>query len=116
MKCRIRTCTLMAMEDGLCFRHLGLNKGVVFEEKVKETKWKKRKVTGEKALFEEVWNERPHTCEKCGEKLLEFNVWYFHHIKSKGAHPELRLDKNNIMIICAKCHYQEHNVGKAKHK
>lgn len=67
---------------------------------------KKRKTTGEKKLFLEIWEERPHFCVKCGLFLgSEPKVFYFSHIKSKGAHPELRLDKKNIELLCYDCHY-----------
>lgn len=64
-----------------------------------------RQPTGELALFKEIWNERPHICTHCGKRLLEpLKPIYFSHKKSKGAHPELRLDKNNIELICEACH------------
>lgn len=66
----------------------------------------KRKPTGELEMFKDIWSERPHICVKCGKYLAEMNVRYFSHIKSKGAFPELRLDKNNIEILCVDCHYK----------
>ena len=66
----------------------------------------KRKKTGEKDLFLEIWNERPHTCTYCTKNLgTDPKPIYFSHIKSKGACPELRLDKNNIELVCEDCHY-----------
>lgn len=69
---------------------------------------KGRKITGEYDLFVEIWNERPHVCENCKDKI-EFGsrrefVRKFSHIKSKGAYPELRLVKDNIEINCDICH------------
>lgn len=73
---------------------------------------KPRKKTGERDLFLEIWQERPHVCNRCGEKLHEFSTSLFHHIRPKGRYPELRLDKDNIELICFYCHYKEHNFAK----
>lgn len=66
----------------------------------------KRKATGEKNLFIEIWNERNHICSNCKIHLgNEPKTFYFSHIKPKGKYPELRLDKNNIQLLCYDCHY-----------
>lgn len=68
--------------------------------------------TGEKGLFLKIWSQRPHYCVKCGKWLGdEPKAVFFSHIKSKGAHPELRLDPNNIELLCSDCHYR-HEFGK----
>lgn len=65
----------------------------------------RRKKTGEWALFLALWAIRPHACTNCltplGSDPLPI---YFSHIKSKGAHPELRLEPKNIQILCGECH------------
>lgn len=67
---------------------------------------RKRKSTGERELFLEIWNERLHYCINCKINLgNEPRVHYFSHIKPKGKYPELRLDKNNIQLLCFDCHY-----------
>jgi len=66
----------------------------------------KRKVTGEAAMFAEIWKERPHVCINCREYLGgAAKPHFFSHIKSKGAHPELRLVKSNIQLLCKMCHW-----------
>lgn len=66
---------------------------------------KKRKKTGEAAMFFEIWNERGHYCQRCGTPLPgPPRSYYFHHRKTKGAHPKMRLDKNNIELVCLDCH------------
>lgn len=80
-------------------------------------KYKPKKATGERDLFLEIWEERPHFCQnpKCPNKNCEQGtflgdeplVYFFSHIKSKGAFPELRLVKTNIEILCGDCHHQE---------
>lgn len=68
---------------------------------------KTKKPSGELALFTEIWFERDHICNKCGRVLHEpMRVHYFSHIHSKGARPDLRLDKNNIELLCMECHYK----------
>ena len=74
---------------------------------------KKRKITGERDMFIEIWNEREHICENCNQELsYEPRVHYFSHIKSKGAHPSLRLEKSNIQLLCMDCHYAYDFQGK----
>ena len=51
----------------------------------------------------EIWNERPHKCEITGEKI-EFSPIVFSHILSKGAYPEYRHKKENIMLVTARIH------------
>jgi hypothetical protein len=60
---------------------------------------------GEKDLFLEVWNEREHKCNECWKYLKEAKAHNFSHIRSKGARPDLRLDKSNIEILCFACHF-----------
>ena len=57
------------------------------------------------SLFMEIWGERPHICVKCGKKLGEEpKAIFFSHKKSRGSHPELKMDKNNIELLCSACH------------
>lgn len=63
--------------------------------------------TGERELFLRIWNQRLHICNRCGKWLGdEPKPVFFSHIKSKGAHPELRLDPNNIELLCEDCHHR----------
>lgn len=73
--------------------------------KVKLKKIKPRKTTGEAKLFKEIWFEREHICHNCGIFLgNEMKTFFFMHIKAKGAHPGLRLTKENISLACYDCH------------
>lgn len=87
-------------------------------KKADPIKYKKpRKPTGEKEIFKQIWEEREHICINCkvylGEEPI---VHFFSHAKGKGAHPELRLDKGNIDILCRDCHYARDFQGKEKFK
>jgi hypothetical protein len=101
--------------------HNGKTKQEIYNEKpkkeVKRTKINyTRKATGEKELFLEIWQERPHICINCKEPLGdEPIVSFFSHIKSKGSHSELRLDKNNIELLCFDCHYTKEFSTKEKY-
>jgi len=49
-------------------------------------------------LNEKIWSDRPHVCFECGILLRgPAKKLYFSHILSKGAHPELRFDPENIV-------------------
>jgi predicted RNA-binding Zn-ribbon protein involved in translation (DUF1610 family) len=85
--------------------HNGKSRYEIALERRQRRKPKLRRATGELALFKEIWAERPHICTHCGKLLVEpLKPIYFSHIKSKGAFPELRLDKNNIELTCPECH------------
>lgn len=68
----------------------------------------KRKVTGEAELFREIAAERVHSCARCGSPVRDLSPANFHHTKTKGSRPDLRLEKTNIEIVCRACHDQAH--------
>tara|TARA_R110000868_G_scaffold411642_1_gene706639 strand:- start:1958 stop:2218 length:261 start_codon:yes stop_codon:yes gene_type:complete len=77
---------------------------------------RKRKSTGEAIVFYEIWNERQHICENCKIYLGDdARTWFFSHIKPKGKYPELRLEKNNIQLLCYDCHYAHDFKTKEKY-
>ena len=58
------------------------------------------------ALFLEIWKERPHKCVHCGKNLGEEpKAIYFSHLLGRAAYPNLKMDKENIVIMCDECHY-----------
>lgn len=67
----------------------------------------------ETAVFIEIWRERRHVCQNlgCGAELKTFKPICFHHLKTKGAHPALRLVKRNIALLCENCHTEAHRKG-----
>lgn len=87
--------------------HKGKSKQQTAKENQKVKKVKPRK-TGEKELFLEIWEERPHYCENqlCRKWLgNEPKAINFSHRLSKGSHGEIRLEKSNIDLLCPDCHY-----------
>jgi predicted metal-binding protein len=97
------------------------------EKKVKKTaaeNWKALKARAAKKMldkskqfvdkdfsfYSEIWKERLHQCEKCGVGLgSEWKKWNFHHILEKSKRPDLRYDKNNLLLVCLMCHSNFHS-------
>lgn len=69
------------------------------------------KIDADTRFYDEVWSERMHICEECMRDLgSRWERYMFSHILSKGSHPSLRHDKENINILCFDCH-QEWEFG-----
>lgn len=114
--CPPNTRALIVVRAGYCQRHNEDRKKVkkalrkrVNEPKVQEalsgldkivSKKKFKEPTGELKLFKMIWESRPHRCEVCGKEIKNFSHNIFSHILSKGSYGELRLDENNIWIMC----------------
>ena len=79
----------------------------------KPVKTRKPRNTGERELFAQIWNDRPHFCELCGIAIREARIHNFDHIIGKGRRSDLRLDPANIRIVCLACHHERHNGGRA---
>lgn len=66
-------------------------------------------VDKDNSFYSEIWKERIHQCEKCGVGLgNEWKKWNFHHIELKSKRPDLRYEKNNVILVCLMCHSNEH--------
>ena len=67
-------------------------------------------------VFLEIWDERDHVSELTGAALPnEPSAWNFAHILPKGTYPELRLNKDNILLLTDSEHYTiDHETHKAK--
>lgn len=71
-----------------------------------------RKVTGERAMFLKIWQNRPHYCTNCGKYLGEEPCsWMFSHREAKGANENLRLCAENIDLLCFDCHFARDMQG-----
>jgi hypothetical protein len=65
-------------------------------------------------LFQKLFQERSSSCEYCGTEITVFNPTNYHHVRTKGSHPELRLVESNIVKICVECHLKEHGFKPRK--
>lgn len=71
-----------------------------------------KKITGERELFIEIWYERLHYCSNCKIYLgQEPKAYMFSHDKAKSIRGDLRLEKNNITLLCFDCHYAQEFRG-----
>ncbi len=59
-------------------------------------------------LKSEVLNEKGRECEICSDDF-ELHV---HHIISRSENPSLTFDKQNLMVLCKKCHLEIHKEDK----
>lgn len=67
---------------------------------------KRRKPSGEGAMFLEIWNERPHFSEISGDPLGEEPcAWMFLHILNKKKYPRYKLEKKNVALGTFDEHY-----------
>jgi len=66
-------------------------------------------------LYREIYNERDHRCEVCGELITAFNPVNYAHILPKGSYGFFRIRKKNIRLMCFGCHYKfDHQTHMAK--
>ena len=78
----------------------------------------KRKPTGELAMFEEIWNERPHKSFINGEDIPYFDVSCFAHVlaKAQGKFPKFKLNKKCVVLITRFQHDQWDNCLRSELK
>jgi hypothetical protein len=74
-----------------------------------------KKATGEKEVFQEIWNERPHESQIDKSPLGEAASFMFMHVLAKGQnkYPKFKLNKQNIVLATLA---QHHNWDNARHK
>lgn len=66
-----------------------------------------KKSTGEKIVFEQIWNERPHVSQISGEPIREAKAINFMHVLAKGQnkYPKFKLLKQNILLVTDQEHH-----------
>ncbi len=67
----------------------------------------KRKPTGEKQIFLEIWNERPHASQISNDPISHPTPSNFLHVlpKALNKYPKLKLDKQNIVLATEQEHH-----------
>lgn len=93
-------------DSNYCFQHK-TRKQLNNTSKLKPTLIRKKQVSvgtyqpnKDHLVFKEIWNERKHISEISGDYLgKEALSVYFHHILPKNKYPQIRLDKENIILL-----------------
>jgi hypothetical protein len=65
--------------------------------------------SGQLECFKMCWAEREHVSEVSRDKLMIFDINYFHHILSKQSYPKFLLNKDNIILLTRKEHRLVHD-------
>ena len=91
-------------ESSYCFQHKkrsGLSKGAKLSTLAnKKVSVDKAPINEDHLFFKEIWKERPHQSEISGVYLgKEASSAFFHHILPKNKYPEIRMDKENIILL-----------------
>lgn len=125
-QCKEEGCNNPVFSNHLCKFHQYLNPKVIDRENKKKLEKAvstsiyndkkkyikpKSKVTGELELFKKIWNEREHISQISGDKIFAFDPKCFHHILTKQAFPEHRLNKDNIVLITKQEHMKIHSMA-----
>lgn len=82
-----------------------------------------RKPTGEKQIFEEIFEEAAQKsypdapkCACCPNRIWQPGPINFSHLLGKGAYPAFRLRKENIWLCCEQCHREWETTDRRAHK
>lgn len=67
----------------------------------KSTKWKTKRTN--------ILKRDEYLCVECKRYGKSVQATTVHHIKPLDTHEELRLDSNNLISLCSKCHDKMHD-------
>lgn len=116
IKCLCADCVYKSTHGGKSKQEVAIERQKLKIVKPKKIYKYKRKDTGEKVLFLEIWSEREHICVNCKTYLGNTpRNWMFSHKVAKGVDKSLRLSKDNIDLLCWDCHYAWEFCGKDKY-
>ena len=128
-QCKHPGCCFPVFSNGYCQRHQYartderyLRKQAEKKEKEKQRRkpqFKAPEPTGEKEMFDEIWNERPRVSYVSGESLQRWEdtklfVNLFSHILPKGNYSRYRLNKENIILLTPQQHMCWHSYTRDK--
>ena len=57
----------------------------------------------------EVLSDQNNECQMCKSRGLVEEATMVHHIKHLKYHPELAIDKDNLIALCSECHWLIHH-------
>lgn len=76
---------------------------------------KPKKISGQKELFEEIWNTTPHVCWITGDRLPEpAKADYFFHVLPKGGFPKYKFNPENLILTRSDYHRDWHSKGRSE--
>lgn len=55
-----------------------------------------------------IWEHQGHKCPMCGKEFESHNEMESHHILPWSRFPELRCKKENLVMLCHRCHKEIH--------
>ena len=58
----------------------------------------------DQVVIEDIWLNTKHVCFECGDKIKNPDKRHFSHVHGKGARPDLRFARENIVLHCVPCH------------
>lgn len=67
----------------------------------KSTKWKAKRIN--------ILKRDEYMCRECKRYGKSVQATTIHHVKPLEHYPELRLDNNNLISLCSKCHDKMHD-------
>lgn len=141
-KCQLEGCNNNVFSHNYCVYHQNKrtdDKYIISQEKRKEKqKWTKdfnslklkpKEATGEKEIFEEIWQYRNHISWLTASSLKQYEdflddeqcwkkhpLWVnlFHHVLNKKNYSKFRLIKDNIILLTPQEHLDIHSLSSDK--
>ena len=92
-------------------------------EKEKNTRYEKARSKESAQIYDRTWQKvrlaylkRNPLCEECLKQDRVTPAVLVHHIENARDNPELRLDPNNLMSLCNRCHEDIHGKDRFKRR
>lgn len=77
----------------------------ISQKQILKIEEKKKLIKEDHKFYQEIWEERKHTCYESGKYLGEEALTtFFHHILPKEVYPQYRHHEWNIVILSPKIH------------
>jgi len=116
--CEFNGCTNKIAKGAYCDEHKRSKKSAAKSKKQKDIYHHENKsfykTDGWKTTRDFVYERDGGCCQRCGKFVFGRSAHVHHKIPIK-KNPLLRLDLNNLMLLCPKCHIKEENeVGEKK--
>ena len=111
--CKAEECHYPVFSNLYCrsHQHLRMDKCVPTLRKcriiavMKPQAYPKTKPTGEKILFEAIWQTRPHKSQLSGKPIHNPMPGNFAHLHAKGKRPDIRLLDTNLCLLTLEEHF-----------